>query len=356
MVRSKEHGAQALEIGEEQQKTNSHWIDGFMSKKVTCLALAALLLAVCVPAEAQQSARVRWIGCLDYGSPDSDRLRLWEAFRERLRDLGYMEGHNVAFVSRWAHGKTERLPDLAAEVVRLKVEAIVVGGTPATQAAKHATATIPIVMASVADPVGSGLVESLARPAGNITGLSFAFGEKFSGKWVELLKEAVPKVSRMAVLGNPTSAIYGNYLREMMVAAQALGVQLQALEVRDLPEIERALSTIGDARVGALIVTGDPLFFVHRTRIAELAGRSKLPTMFAYGEFAGGLMSYGPSFTDSFRRAATYVDKILKGAKPADLPVEQPTKFELVINLKTAKQIGVTIPPNVLARADKVIR
>jgi putative ABC transport system substrate-binding protein len=315
-----------------------------------------MLFALSFPAQAQQSAKVRWIGCLDYGSPDSDRLGLWEAFRERLRDLGYVEGHNVAFVSRWAHGKREGLPALAAELLRLKVEVIVVGGTPAAQAAKHATATIPIVMASVADPVGSGLVESLARPTGNITGLSFAFGEKFSGKWVELLKEAVPKVSRMIILGNPTHPMHGNYLREMMAAAQSLGVQLRVLEVRDLPEIEKALAMIGDARVGGLIVTADPLLFVHRTRIAEFVGSRKLPTMFPFGEFAGGLMSYGPSFLDSYRRAATYVDKILKGAKPADLPVEQPTKFELVINLKTAKQIGLTIPPNVLARADKVIR
>ncbi|HEU4340915.1 MAG TPA: ABC transporter substrate-binding protein [Candidatus Binatia bacterium] len=322
------------------------------------IALTALLLALSFPAEAQQSAKVRWLGCLDYGSPDSDRLVLWEALRERLRDLGYMEGHNVAFVSRWAHGKREGLPKLAAELVSLKVEVIVVGGTPAAQAAKHATSTIPIVMASVGDPVGSGLVESLARPTGNITGLSFAFGERFSGKWVELLKEGVPKVSRMAVLGNRHSPYTGNYLKEMMVAAQALGVQLQALEVRDLPEIERALSTIGDARVGGLIVTADPLFFVHRTRIAEFAVRGKLPTMFPFGEalLAGGLMSYGPSFTDSFRRAAYYVDKILKGAKPADLPVEQPTKFEFIVNLKAAKQIGLTIPPTVLARADKVIK
>jgi putative tryptophan/tyrosine transport system substrate-binding protein len=329
-----------------------------MRKKVIALALSALLFALSFPAQAQQSAKVRWIGCLDYGSPDSDRLKLWEAFRERLRDLGYVEGHNVAFVSRWAHGKREGLPALAAELVRLKVDVIVVGGTPAAQAAKHATSTIPIVMASVGDPVGSGLVESLARPTGNITGLSFAFGEKFSGKWIELLKEAVPKVSRMAILGNPTNPMYGNYLREMMVAAQALGVQLQALEARDLPEIERALSMIGDARVGGLIVTGDPLFFVHRTRIAEFAGRKKLPTMFAFGEavLAGGLMSYGPSFTDSFRRASYFVDRILKGAKASDLPVEQPTKFEFVINLKTAKQIGLTIPPNVLARADRVIK
>jgi putative tryptophan/tyrosine transport system substrate-binding protein len=329
-----------------------------MRKKVIALALSALLFALSFPAQAQQSAKVRWIGCLDYGSPDSDRLKLWEAFRERLRDLGYMEGHNVGFVSRWAHGKREGLSDLTAELVRLKVEVIVVGGTPAAQAAKQATSTIPIVMASVGDPVGSGLVESLARPTGNITGLSFAFGEKFSGKWVELLKEAVPKVSRMAILGNPTNPMHGNYLREITVAAQALGVQLQALEVRDLPEIERALSTIGDARVGGLITTADPLLFIYRTRIAEFAGSKKLPTMFAFGEavLAGGLMSYGPSFTDSFRRASYFVDRILKGAKASDLPVEQPTKFELVINLKTAKQIGLTIPPNVLARADRVIK
>jgi putative ABC transport system substrate-binding protein len=255
-------------------------------------------------------------------------------------------------VYRWAHGKREGLTDLAGELVRLKVEVIVVGGTPAAQAAKRATSSIPIVLASVADPVGSGLVESLARPTGNITGLSFAFGEKFSGKWVELLKEAVPKVSRMAILGNPTFPMYANYLREMSVAAQALGIQLQALEVRDLAEIEKALAQIWDARVGTLIVTADPLFFVHRTRIAEFAVSRKLPTMFPFG-FAGGLMSYGPSFTDSFRRASYFVDRILKGAKPAELPVEQPTKFELIINLKAAKQIGVTIPQSLLFRADK---
>jgi putative tryptophan/tyrosine transport system substrate-binding protein len=302
---------------------------------------------------AQQAGKVPRIGFLSTGSSSSDSTRI-EAFRQGLRDLGYVEGKNIAIEYRYVERNFDQL---AAELVRLKVDLIVTGGTPPTRAAKNATTTIPIVMAAVGDPVGTGLVASLARPGGNITGLSLLSPE-LSGKRLELLKEAFPRVTRVAVLLNPTNPATEAQLAETQVAAGSLAVELQLLEVSSPNGLEHAFSAMMRDRVSALVVLTDAMFFDNRTRIVSFAAKNRVPVTCYDSAFvdAGGLMSYGPSVPDLYHRAATYVDKILKGRKPADLPVEQPTKFELVINLKTAKQIGLTIPPNVLARADKVIR
>jgi putative ABC transport system substrate-binding protein len=306
-------------------------------------------------AQAQQAKKVPRIGYLSPASVSPSSAWI-EAFRQGLRELGYVEGQNIAIEYRWAEGKADRLPDLAAELVRLKVDVIVVVG-PAAAAAKKATKTIPIVTASAADPVASGLVDSLARPGGNITGLSIMAPE-LSGKRLELLKEAVPGITRIAVLRDPTNPGSALTWKETQVAARALGVQLQLLEWRSAKDIEASFAAMKSERAGALIPLRGPLIVDQRTWFVNLVAKSRLPAMYDDGDFvdAGGLMFYGPNRVDLHRRAATYVDKILKGTKPADLPVEQPTKFEFVINLKTAKQIGLTIPPNVLARADKVIK
>ncbi|HEV8341447.1 MAG TPA: ABC transporter substrate-binding protein [Candidatus Binatia bacterium] len=325
-----------------------------MSKKIIRLALTALLLALSFPAEAQQPAKVFRIGYLSSTSSESQKSRR-AAFQQGLRDLGYVEGKNIIIEYRYAEQKYERLPELVGELVRLNVDVLVAAGAPAAHAAKSATKTIPIVMQS-GDPVGTGLVASLGRPGGNITGLSdFTVG--VVTKRLELLKEVVPSVSRVAVLWNPTNPTNPVTLKETQTVAPTLGVTLLPLEVKEADDIDRAFTVIKKERPGALIVFGGVLTTQTR-RIVELAVKSKLPAIHSVSEAvdAGGLMSYGTNFDDLFRRVATYVDKILKGAKPADLPVEQPTKFELVINLKTAKQIGLTIPPNVLARADKVIK
>src|SRR3990167_4216586 len=327
------------------------------NKKVVCLALGAFLLALSFPAEAQQPKKVPRIGYLGGASPSAISART-EAFRQGLRELGYIEGKNIVIEWRSAEGKPERMSELATELVRLKVDLIVSpGGAPTTRAAKEATVTIPIVMAQDGDPVGSGFVASLARPGGNITGLS-TLAPELSGKQLELLKEIVPRLSRVAVLGTSTRPGTTQQLRETELAAGALGVKLQYLDVLDPKDIETAFRAASKGRADAVLVLGGPLFTFQRTQFVELAAKSRLPAIYPSPEFveAGGLMTYSVSRTDLHRRAATYVDKILKGAKPADLPVQQPTKFELVINLKTARQIGVTIPPNVLARADKVIR
>jgi putative ABC transport system substrate-binding protein len=315
-----------------------------------------MLLALCLTAEAQQPKKVPRIGYLATGSA-SAVSRLTEAFREGLRELGYVEGKDIAIEYRYADGKAERLPDLAAELVRLKVDVLVAAGAPAAHAAKTATSTIPIVIGNAADPVGTGLVASLARPGGNITGLS-DFNLGVITKRLELLKEVVPTASRIAVLLNPANPTNPLQLKETQAAAPGLGVTLLPLEVRGPDDFDRAFTAMRKERARALLVFGDPMFGTHRTRIVELAAKSRLPAIWSLSEYveAGGLMSYGTHFNDLYRRATIYVDKILKGAKPAELPVEQPTKFELVINLKTAKQIGLTIPPNVLARADKVIK
>jgi len=315
-----------------------------------------MLLALSVPVEAQQVKKVPRIGILTPG-PVSERAHYFEAFRQGLRELGYVDGQNIILEIQSADGKLQRLPDLAAELVRVKVNVIVTEGTPAGQAAKKATQMIPIVMASSGNAVGAGLVASLARPGGNITGSSFLGTETIS-KGLELLKEVVPRVSRVAFLYDPDNAANVVTLRESEAAARELGVRLQPLEARDRGDFEPAFSAMRRERAQAISGALSSANFTHRKLITDYAARHRLPTMFGRTEFvdAGGLMSYGVNARDLWRRAAYYVDRILKGAKPADLPVEQPTKFEFVINLKTAKQIGLTIPPNVLARADRVIK
>jgi len=330
--------------------------------------IAVLLISILTPplaAEAQQAGKVHRIGFLSPSSrSDPERLaspfgeRGLAAFRQGLRDLGYVEGQNIAIEYRWAEGRFERLPDLAAELVRLKVDVIVSVVTQATLAAKNATGTIPIVLVAAGDPLGSGLVANLARPGGNVTGPSSMYGD-LAGKQLELLKETVPKVSRVAVLWNPANAVWqAQMLRQTEIAARALGLQVQLLEARGPDELEGAFAAMTRERVSALLVQVDVIFALHARRIADLAAKRRVPAMYGSREHVetGGLMSYAPNIPDLFRRAATYVDKILKGAKPADLPVEQPTKFELVINLKTAKALGLKIPQSVLIRADEVIQ
>jgi putative ABC transport system substrate-binding protein len=304
----------------------------------------------------QQAGKVPRIGFLGVTSP-SDRPSLLDAFRQGLRELGWVEGQNVVIDYRYAEGRVDRLPDLAADLVRLKVDLIVSEGTQGVTAAKNATETIPIVMTTVRDPVGTGLIASLARPGGNVTGMSGSAGLEIVGKQLELLKETVPKIRRVAILSNPANAYHQLAIREVNVAAQSLGVQLQLLEARGPNEFDGAFAAMAKERVEALLVVSDVIFNNHRTRLADLAARSRLPAAYGVRESveAGGLMSYGTSFLDLYRRSAAYVDKILKGAKPADLPVEQPTRFELVINLKTAKALGLQVPPMLLARADEVI-
>ncbi len=319
------------------------------------LAIVVLLVGCVGMAEAQHPKKVP-LGYLNAASPSAILAR-YEAFRQGLRELGYVEGKNIVIEYRYAEGKLDRLRELAAELVRLKVDVIVTAGPAATRSAKEATVTIPIVMAFDYDPVGSGVVASLARPGGNITGLSALYPE-MSGKRLELLKEIVPKLSRVAVLGTSTQPGNAQALREMELTAVALGVQLQYLDVRGPKNIETAFQAARKGRADAVLLLASPVLLPQRRQIVDLAVKSRLPAVYAQPEFmdAGGLMFYGASITEMFRRAATYVDKILKGAKPADLPVEQPMKFELVINLKTAKQIGLTIPQSVLYRADKVIK
>jgi ABC-type uncharacterized transport system substrate-binding protein len=317
--------------------------------------IAVLLLSVHV-AEAQQSGKLPRVGLLFVGesSPPSPHV---QALGQGLRNLGYVEGKTIVLEYRYAEGKIERLPELAAELVRLPVDVIVTALSPAIQAAKQATDTIPIVFAVSGNPLATGYVASLAHPGGNVTGLS-AMDYDLTGKRLELLTEALRKVSRVAVLWNPGNGAMVLKMEEVRVAAHALRVEIKSLEARRPQDFDQALAALPREHADALLTLADPLTLFHRDRIIEAAAKNRLPAMYELQEFveAGGLMSYGPSILDNFRRAATYVDKILKGAKPGDLPVEQPTKFELVINLKIAKQIGLTIPPNVLARADRVIR
>ena len=321
------------------------------------VTLAFGVLAAPLAIDAQPPAKVHRIGYLGSGGGPTS-VHLVEAFRQGLRELGYVEGKDIVIEYRWAEGRFESLPDLAADLVRLKVDVILAAGGLAAHPAKDATKTIPIVTTVAINPVESGLVASLARPGGNITGLTFTAGPEIVGKQLELLNEAVPKVSRVAVLWNPTNPAAGSFLREVEVAARSLRLQLQLLEVRGPDEFESAFSAMTRGRAGALLVLTDPMFFLHRTRLADFATKSRLPAMLTFREYveAGGLMAYGVNFRDLWRRAATYVDKILKGAKPADLPMQQPTRFELVINLKTAKALGLTIPQSVLIRADEVIQ
>jgi ABC-type uncharacterized transport system substrate-binding protein len=337
----------------------------FSSSKISALiaqqsvlyaALCALFFALCSRAGAQQSGKIPRIGFL-LAVPASTISARIEAFRQGLRELGYVEGKNIAIEWRSTEGKADRLPTLAAELVRLKVDVIVSGGPPPTRSAKQATATIPIVMGYDDDPVGSGFVASLAHPGGNITGLA-TLAPEISAKQMELLKEIVPKLSRVAVLGNASQPGHPQAFREINLAADEFRVQIHYLEIREPKDIETAFQAASKERADAVLVVTTPILTSQRRRLIDLAMKNRLPTIYARPEYVedGGLVFYGVSYTDLFRRAAGYVDKILKGAKPADLPVEQPTKFELVINLKTANQIGLTIPPNVLARADRVIK
>jgi len=315
-----------------------------------------VVLAMCGAVAQAQQPKIPRIGFL---APSSSSFitPLVEAFRQGLRELGWIEGHNITIDYRWAEGKPERLPDLAAELVRLKVDVIVTAGEPAVRPAQQATKTIPIVMAASSDPVGSGLVASLARPGGNVTGLS-AFTRELNAKRLELLKEAIPGLARVAVLRSSGYEPHTRSFKELEIAAKALGVKLQSLGAGGLDDLSSAFDSSKKGWAGGLILLRHVVILSHQTQIARLSAKHRLPSMFDNSDFvaAGGLMSYGPDNADLYRRAATYVDKILKGAKPADLPVEQPTKFEFIVNLKAAKQIGLTIPPNVLARAGKVIR
>jgi putative tryptophan/tyrosine transport system substrate-binding protein len=326
-----------------------------MRKKITRLAVCALLFELCSSVQAQPT-KVSRIGYLSSASPSAGASRI-QAFHQGLREVGYVEGKNVVIEYRYAEGKLDRLPALAAELVRLKVDVIVTSAAVATRRAKETTVTIPIVMAQDGDPVGSGHVASLARPGGNITGLS-SLSPEISGKRLELLKEIVPRLSRVVVLGTSTSPGSAQGLRETELAARAFGAQLQYLDILDPKDIESTFREASKGRADGVLVLSSPVFNSHRTQVVELAAKSRLPTIYYATEWVddGGLMTYGTNIADLYRRAAVYVDKILKGAKPADLPVERPIKFEFIINLKAAKQIGLTIPPNVLARADKVIR
>src|SRR5262245_27307769 len=328
-----------------------------MNTKIIICLVAATLLSAASLVEAQQTKKVSQIGYLAPTSLSVLAART-EAFRQGLRDLGYVEGKTIVIEWRSVEdGKLDRLPALAAELVRLKVDVIVTAGPTATRPAKEATSTIPIVMTLDVDPVGTGFVASLARPGGNITGLS-SLAPEISNKQLELLKEIVPRLSRVAVLWASSNPGNPQQLREMKLVAEAFGVKLQFLEILGSKDIQTAFKAATRERANAVLVLQNAISAAHRTELAELATKSRLPAIYPRLEFVedGGLMSYGASFTDMDRRAASYVDKILKGAKPAELPVEQPTKFEFIINLNAAKQIGLTIPPNVLARADKVIK
>jgi putative ABC transport system substrate-binding protein len=329
---------------------------GEMSKKLVLVVAFVLVGALGYPAHAQQPKKVHRIGYLAAASLSANAART-EAFRQGLRELGYVEGKNIVIEWRYAEGKRDRLPALAAELVRLNVEVIVTAGPSSTGAAKKATAKIPLVMAQDADPVGSGFVASLARPGGNITGLSILSPELY-GKRLEILKETVPKLSRVAILGTLPDQRIAQRLREVDLAAKAFGVTLQQLDVLGPKDIETAFRAATKGRAEAVLVLANPAVNSQRKQVVELAARNRLPAIYYRRDFVedGGLMTYAVEFLDLDRRAATYVDKILKGTRPADLPVEQPMKFEFVINLKTAKRISLTIPPNVLARANRVIK
>jgi putative ABC transport system substrate-binding protein len=326
-----------------------------MRTKIIGFALGALLLALGFPANAQQPAKTFRLGILPFDQQRSNENM--EALFQELRRLGYIEGQNIAIEYRNAEGKVDSLPGLAADLVRLKVDVIVATATPAALAAKRATSTIPIVFTVVADPIGSGLVASLANPGGNITGTT-NLNLDLTGKRLELLKEAFPKISTVAVLSNPADQVSAPQLKDLEIAARALGLKLQILEARDPKDFDSVIAALAKKRPGAFTAVTSQMFLSQGGKLADIATKSRLPAIFwASGiSEAGGLMSYGTNVPDLFRRTAQLVDKILKGTKPVDIPVEQPMRFEFVVNLKTAKQIGVTIPPNVLVRANRVIR
>jgi len=329
-----------------------------MKKKITVLTLCAMLFALCLSAEAQQTGKVFRIGYLDPSTAAGSAV-LVEAFRQELSRLGWMEGKNITIEYRFAEGKNDRLPELAADLVRLKVDLIVVPDTPPALAAKSATTTIPIVMTNAADPVALGLVASLARPGGNVTGRS-SLSPQLNTKRLEILKDAVPKLARVGLLRPPGAGIAIDLqMKELRPAAVALKLKLEEIETQPDPKgLESAFQTAKQKQVNAIMTMATRRFFAERKRIVELAGKYRLPAIYFQKEFVdeGGLMFYGADYGDLYRSAAHYVDKILKGTKPADLPVQQATKFEFVINLKAAKQIGLTIPQSVLYRADKVIK
>jgi putative tryptophan/tyrosine transport system substrate-binding protein len=333
-----------------------HFGRGEAMKNIVSILLIIATVGVGAVATAQQPAKVPRIG-FQLDAPVSAVASRIEAFRQGLRDLGYIEGKNIVVEWRSSEGKVERRGELATELVHLKVDVIVSAGPTVTRVLKEATSTIPIVMGQDTDPVGSGFVASLARPGGNITGLA-ALAPEMSGKQLELLKEIIPKLSRVAIIGNSTNPGDAQALRETVLAAGSYEIYLRYLDVLDAKDIETVFRAVAKGRADGLLVLGNPILNAYRKQIADLAVKHRLPVAYARPEYveAGGLIYYGTSYNDLFRRAAIYVDKILKGAKPADLPVEQPKKFDLIINLKAAKQIGLTIPPNVLARADKVIR
>ena len=321
-----------------------------------CFALSAMLVALCTSAHAQQQKKISRVGFLGNSTAELE-ANLVGPFREGLRELGYVEGQNLVIEYRWAEGDYARFPALIAELIASNVDVIVTAGTPATQAYQKAKTSIPLVMIAVGDPVGTGIVASLNRPGGNITGLT-SISPELEGKRIELLREVIPKLSHIAVLWNPKNAFHAIENKQVAAAAAALQMKVLYLGAETQERLDNAFAQIVKERPGALLVLADRVFLHDRVRIMDFAAKHRLPGVYAYVELveAGGLMSYGPNYADMHRRAATYVDKILKGTKPADLPVEAPIKFELVINLKAAKQIGLIIPPNVLARADRVIR
>ena len=327
-----------------------------MKGKFTGLALSAMLFALCVPAEAQQAGKVPRIGFLG-NSTAALEANLVGPFRKGLRDLGYVEGKNILIEYRWAEGKYERFPALIGELIAQKVNIIVTAGTPASLAVKKAAPSIPLVMIAVGDPIGTGLIKSLAEPGGNVTGLT-SIAADLEGKRIELLREVIPRLSHVAVFWNPASPFQVVAEKEVQAAARAFKMKVLSLGVQSPEQFDKAFATIRRVRPGALLVLADRLFLHNRARIMDFATKNRLPGVYAYLELveAGGLMSYGPSYADMHKRAATFVDKMLKGRKPSDLPVEQPMRFDFVINLKAAKQIGVTVPPNVLVRASRVIR
>ncbi len=335
----------------------SYWRGyGSPAHRLLLRTLAIAILVAPLPADAQQPRTVPRIGFLSSVSANSVRPRL-EAFKQGLRELGWVEGQSITIDLRLAEGRNDRLPGLAEELVRLKVDVIVTHGVVATLAARRATSAIPIVFGSADDAVAAGLVTSLARPGGNVTGLT-VISPELSGKRLELLREVIPRLKRLAVLRNPTNPVSLPELKETQVAAQSLGLLIQSLEVTDPGGFAGAFSAMTREQAGALIVLSDAMFTGRHAQIVDHAAQSRLPAIYWTREFvdAGGLMSYGPNYADLYRRAATYVDKILKGAKPADLPVEQPTKFELVINLKAARALGLKIPQSILIRADQAIQ
>jgi putative tryptophan/tyrosine transport system substrate-binding protein len=319
------------------------------------LALLVVLVLLAAPLAAAQPPKKMTIGYLS-ANPSSDTKDAFDAFRTKLRALGHIEGQNLSIESRYADGRYERLPELAADLIRLRVDAIFVYSTPGSLAAKNATSTIPIVFAGVSDPLIVGLVATLTRPGGNVTGVTLTNPE-LSAKRLSLLKEAVPTMSRTAVLANPNFKPSASIVAETKAAASTLGVEIQVLEVREPQELAKAFRIMTEAKAYAVVVVPDPMFVAHRWRIAELAARSRIPAMYHLRQFveAGGLIFYGADYVEAFQQGAVLVDKILKGAKPADLPVEQPWRFVLGINLKTAKALGLTIPPSLLLRADQVV-